>query len=412
MDDRRRRRLAKESDETVSNNAASEKITKPESPCSKAEQISARKRLRRHFPLRKLISQRKWKVVTAACLAIVSSVLVVLSGFYSEWVSLNLGVGFSTFANPLSGKLAMAATGCWLMLSGQLALLTWWVRSNSLSDFEGKYRIWPYASLAMFLASFGIMTDAHQAFSATFQLLFHTSFWKQEVISWLAPTLAISFSLLAGLHREMRDCRSSHLLLLFSACSASVAAFLSLELVLPYNMQYPALVQASLILISAASLFSSMLLHTRYVIHESAEAPRKRTSLFKRIAHLLPKRKKTKPPTEAKTSTRKKRASKKKQATEKATTPKKKPTRKRAIPEIKLTPQNQSTPQEEIQEEVEVIETPEPQPEPVIEQPEAITFEPVDSNSLKGLSKKERRKIRKQAREQQREEQHDGRRSA
>ncbi len=392
MDDRRRRRLATENDESTPKKRTSEKSGASNKNTAKSQQQPAQKKERRHFPLRKIISHRKWKIGSFVLFTIVCTSLMILSGYYSEWVSSKLGEGISTFANPLTGKIAIAATGCLFLFSAQLGMLIWWVRSHSESDFEGQFRIWSFAAFAMLVASFAVLTDAHSAWSSTLRVLFHLSFWKQGVICWLAPSIAVGFSMLLGLHKDMRDCRMSHSLLWLAAFCGSAAAFLSLKLKLPYDIPQPELLQLSLMLGSAASLFSSMLLHTRYVIHESAEAPRKRTSLFVIIGKkLLSVKIRSNKTTKKKTTASKKQTAKK-------TTPQKKA-------EPKTTPKKETVLQKRISK---PKAEPAQEPEPVIEESpaqkeqETVPFERVDPHSLKGLSKKERRKLRKQAREEQR----------
>lgn len=388
IDERRRRRLAKDWDEAI---PASAQSNSTEENTPEAASQDTNFSMPRHFPLRKIISPKSWKIAIAAGMTFGTALLSLLAGYYPHNVQSMFGPGIAGLFNMQTGNFFTSYTGCLLLMAGQLALLIWWCRSQNMRDFEGSFRIWPYAAITALVAACVLFSGAHHAWSSTFHWLWPVAFWKKEIVCWLAPTLAVVSSLILALHRDMRDSKISILFLWLAASGWSGAAVMSLQLELPVSISQPEYVLQTMQLIAAVCFFNSMLFHTRYVVHISSEAPVQRTSRIQQLwrrwqlhrrKRLAEKRLNEEISSTADSKSVKTRATRTKRSTSSQTTT------KNTVSKTKPAAVAKSVKKKD---------------EPEKAEP-AVDTTSLDTNSdqFKGLSKKERRKLRKQMREEQR----------
>lgn len=285
LDERRRRRLATESGEpgSAETTATSQPRRRRARRGKGAE--SSRRRRASHFPLRKLISARFWKIWGVG-ICVIGAGAAVLAG---TWAATErpelLGPGFARYFEPSSTRAVSYFNTFLLISSAQLAFLIWWVRSRSLQDFSGKYRIWAWAGLGGFAAAASLSTGAHLAWSETVGWLWNIDFPNKQIWFWMAPALLWGLITLQFLRGEMRECRWSLSLLWLSTLSfGAIAAWQFGELpervaaLLPASRAF---VETSLMTFACCTLFQSMLLHARHVIYTSVEPPAPRESRFR-----------------------------------------------------------------------------------------------------------------------------------
>jgi hypothetical protein len=204
LDERRRRRLATESDE-----AHAETPTTPLPRRVSAVKSPAKSRGPGHFPLRKVISARLWK---HSAIGLGGSLLaggIVLGGWAAQVHSDRLGPGFAWLFDLSAAHLVRWYVSTAIFLTSQLALLIWWLRSQSLQDFKGGYRGWAGCAAIGLFAAFAIQTNALRAWTETAHWLWHID-GKRQSLSWLGPValcpdrLAVSLSGNARLPGESR----------------------------------------------------------------------------------------------------------------------------------------------------------------------------------------------------------------
>ena len=408
LDERRRRRLATDSENPESSKDSSAAPTTIEMPRASAPS---------HFPVRKAISRRLWKIWGIGMIGLASAAGILAAGQFAATQSELLGPGFVRLFSFPESRAATFFCATQLMLAGQLALLIWWVRSRSLNDFKGRYRVWTWGAMTAFLGAFAIVTDGHLAFSETVCWLWTEPFWNKEVLCWLLPTAVVGLVLTWSLKSDMRECRSSVSMLWLATVCGGLWAVLAVDL----QIQIPAIVdthrqsaQLGLGMLMTMCLFMSMLLHARYVVYNTAEPPQTHSSWFSfRWLTLKLRRgerqadldgKKTKPTA----------ATKKKQANKpaaKATAPDKpeKPARRakqsksKSAADLKVIPVS-----EEDFEEPPVKKSPRKarsnDNSDAMLSGEIPLDGPPDEEMLKGLSKRDRRLLRKQWRDQERSE--------
>ncbi len=452
LDERRRRRLATNESDRIP--AASAENPPQNSPA----ETNPRKARLGQFPIRKVISPKAWKIALAGVLAGLMGLMILAAGATSTPDPAMMGPGWQRLMDANGGSLARLYRAGLLMMSGQLAFLIWWGRSRSLRDFEGQYRIWLWAAATMMFAGWGLLGNWHWAFSETVCRLWSARFPQREVVCWLFPSALVAGLIWRKLHADMRECKSSFLLLWLAAMACLAAGIFRLGI---DRTGWPSstkqLAGAGLQMLACVSLFASLLAHARYVIHISAEPPQPRHTVWARLfsgirfafqklpkprLSALIKKRKAKPKTQSAKSAKQKAqaatpdASATDQTSVKATTKttaKKPAPRKPAKPpepkpEIKpvLTEKPQATdppanpvpgnakpkfpaaeakptpPATENKAVPPAPKTPEPAQKEASSEPQLRLDDPLDPNELKGLSKKERRRLRKQHKDSQR----------
>ena len=308
IDSRRRRRLATENGEVAAEETAETDEVREERLQGRDDAVQ---QTLRHFPVRKVISRRPWKVI-ACCFAVLASAAGLI---VTAWLGVTqpelLGPALvSLFQLPQPRAMLAAETGMTL-LAGQLCLLIWWARSRSLQDFNGRYHFWLSAAFTCFGISMCTASGLHTAVVETLSLrqslptIEGLSASDLLVAVWLAPTALIILVVARGMTREMSGNRAGLLfhraaVLLFMLWAGSqlelsrhqLLALSSHSLVqdqpaLATGMaavldQLP-LVAASAGLLSTCLLFLATLLHTRYVIFLSVNPPQARPSLLMRV---------------------------------------------------------------------------------------------------------------------------------
>lgn len=268
VDERRRRRLAADSDESRAPETATSR------PVAKDAGKAAALRSASRFPLRKLISPRLWKLWGVAMLGLAVGVAVVwASVHYANYADV-MGPGFARMFNPGSGRAMDCCLGLTFLLTGQLALLIWWVRSRSPEDFAGSYRTWTWMAAGSFLAAFSALTDGHIAASETVLWMAPLEFANAPLISWMGPAFLCGVVIVWGVRRDMRGCKSSVALLWISAASWASAAVVALREPLPaLSAEWNVGLAPALVMFASLCLFTSLLLHARHVIYETADPP-------------------------------------------------------------------------------------------------------------------------------------------
>jgi len=157
-------------------------------------------------------------------------------------------------------------------------MLIFWVRSKSLQDFVGHYRVWAWTAAVWLMFGGVVATDAHVAFSESVFWFWNGEFWRKETLCWLIPAAIGGCFVLRCLNQDMCDCRSSLTLLWLAAASYLLSSLLKLEIIVLLPQPWYDLASMGTFMFGSLFLFLSMLLHARYVIYESCEAPNARPS--------------------------------------------------------------------------------------------------------------------------------------
>lgn len=275
LDERRRRRLATESDES-----AAKIVAAPAPRRAAASKREIRPRGPSHFPLRKVISPRLWKHGLVALVGLLLAAGILAGGWAAETHAARMGPGLAKLFDLSRGRLVRWYVASATFLTSELALLVWWLRSQSLQDFKGRYRGWAACALLGFLAVFAVETDAFRAWSETVAWLWHFDIRHWHTVSWMAPALLAAIPACRFLHREMRDNRTSHALLWLAVLMSAGLGALALSDPLPLPVSSARLVQRGLAMLAALCLLLSFLSHARHAIYVTVEPPAERAAWF------------------------------------------------------------------------------------------------------------------------------------
>lgn len=275
LDERRRRRLASEADEPDSGPAAEGDVNAPlAAPRGKsrflnsAEVESAVPDVDLSVP--HAVPRVLWKHLLIAIAWAVMGGLILWAGEACRAVAAPRPE-LSRLVHLGRGTLFAWASGLILLWTAQAAWLIRWVRSRSLNDFGGQYRLWTKVAACWFLFSFCAATGAHRVWSEDVRQVWPASFWQREMLSWLIPAVVLGAGIVWALHREMAGCRLS--LGFLQAASvlylAAAALHLGVPQLLPSHTQF--LAGQGTAWAGHVLLALSMQWHLSYVIYRSSD---------------------------------------------------------------------------------------------------------------------------------------------
>jgi hypothetical protein len=267
LDERRRRRLATESDEALAEPAAPPVVRRVT-----AFKSSEKSRGPGHFPLRKIISARLWKHAAVGFCGLLFAAAIAVAGWAAEAHSARLGPGFVSLFGLSTARVVRWYLATALLLSGQLATLIWWLRSQSLQDFKGRYRGWAACATIGFFAAFAVETHAVRALSDTANWLWHFDEGRQTLIG-LAVLILFGLVAFRFLYCEMRDSLTSLAFLWLTCLFGSVAVVPVMCRTLPISAFSLRLFQSGSAMLAALCLFMSFLLQARHAIYVTVEPP-------------------------------------------------------------------------------------------------------------------------------------------
>lgn len=269
LDERRRRRLAQENGESSVDESLSEATSVKRRRLDVADVRTCRRQVL--LPLPAFIPSRAWRLVGLA-------VLAVLPGFVG-WAYADEITSWAAHAGPGLERLSAGAPlpfsrwyECLLIgAAAHLAALIFWVRSRSHHDFSGRYWIWARFAVLCLVFATARATGAHVALGETLQFFIRWSFWRQQTVWWLAPAAVAGGTLLWRLQREMRGCRGSWMCLVVAGIAYWLAGLGCLDVLGSVGgLTQGRIIDASL-LSGHGWLLLGLLLHARHVVHRTAE---------------------------------------------------------------------------------------------------------------------------------------------
>ena len=261
LDDRRRRRLA------VNGYGAPAESTPPDEGASRVES-----ELVMSAAAAPWVPAYEWRIWTyGAMLGLlligVSFALAQPSAFRPELAPLT--------KHLLEGSRPVLATVTQTMfwfLGAQLAILIAWYRAQCKLDFNGRYRVWPWAAAFCGLAAFCSATNAHVFFG---EIVSQGEWlaWRSETVAWLLPACVAAIPLTVLLDRDVRRGRTTVYTLRATWFLGLATAGLELcASDLQEQFWYPA-VRSIVPLYFGATLFLGFWLHARVVAFVCPDPP-------------------------------------------------------------------------------------------------------------------------------------------
>jgi hypothetical protein len=232
------------------------------------------------LPVSALVPSQWWKYLIGATVCLAMAAGLIFAGVCAAKWSPGAGNGIvSLFAFP-EAKITTWFSGLLLTVSSQLALLIWWVRSQSLNDFDGRYRLWIRVASLWMALSLGMATDGARVLQETFVHVCGETAVSYPFLSWLIPAVAGLWIVWAAA-AEMRGCRWSRCLLWAAAVFHALAAGLSFEWHEAVAVAHREVMFVAFLLTGHVSIFLSMWIHARHVVHCTPEPAASRRSAWR-----------------------------------------------------------------------------------------------------------------------------------
>ena len=231
-----------------------------------------------------IVPRSGWAVLAWSLLLLGACDAVIAAAWFQQSIpeqfqapySMVFGLGSATAATWMAGAL--------LVVAAQMALVIGWVRGHCLTDFDGHYRAWTRVAISWLVIAGVVGTGAHQPMAQMLLAQFgFETLWQREILSWLLPLGALVASVVWVMDGELKTCRTARMLMWISASTAIAGLVLVLE---------PTLIDAGLLqrmpqlvtflklaaMVSAPGLLVvSMGVFLRHVVHVSPEpAPRRK----------------------------------------------------------------------------------------------------------------------------------------
>src|SRR5262245_351735 len=273
LGDRRRRRLAVETDEVASAAGWNEPLPAPAGASRSAQgahtELPPTVTNDRSFGLAAacVIPQEWWKYAAAAIASLATTAGILVAGWHASELAAALGPGFAGLFAFSAAPVSKWYSSLLLTSAGQLALFTWWARSRSEKDFDGRYWLWIRATLVWLTLGACVSTDAHRALGQTLRYIWPEISGKSAILGWFIPVWVVGVANMVPLAREMRGCRWSRSLLLLGAGLYLAAAGLHIALETLITPPVRQLLPDASVLAGHQCVYFSMWLHARHVLH-------------------------------------------------------------------------------------------------------------------------------------------------
>ena len=282
LDDRRRRRLAQESQDLPAQPSRTSKRGKKAQEESSDQQDYAVSTKTDVVANESLIPASIWKVLATSFISFALWGLLI-------WFNLRgpLPAAFAPILHPNTGTGFRFLSVLSLMVTSQLSLIIFWYRSRSRKDFNGRYRIWGWAGAFW---SVICLTTALQLHVPVSQLLYQKlpiHCWRPETIYWFVPYAIGALALHQLLAQDMRLSRLSRRLWGSVLVASVFVATLTLGLDRFFASASRDLVYSSSITGWQLLLMTTMLAHARFVVHVTNEAAPKRQSSMTRCRQIF-----------------------------------------------------------------------------------------------------------------------------
>jgi hypothetical protein len=275
LGDRRRRRLAVESDDVPGATDVGMGLPGPtgNSRVGHGAHIDHPSGAGAHslsLPISALVPSQWWKYLIGGTVCLAMAACLLFAGVsVAKWPHTAENGIVSLFGFP-EAKIATWFSSLLLTVSSQLALLIWWVRSQSLNDFDGRYWLWIRVAALWMALSLGMATDAARVLEESFVHVCGERAVGYSFLSWLIPAGA-GMWIVWSVAAEMRGCRWSRCLLWAGAVFHALAAGMCFKWHEAVALAHREVTFAAALLTGQVSIFLSMWIHARHVVHCTSE---------------------------------------------------------------------------------------------------------------------------------------------
>ncbi len=289
LDERRRRRLAVEGGADEMSDATAEIEGEAEPGAETRPGVPAA------LSIRSIVPRSGWSVLAWSLLLLGVCDAVIAAAWFRHSVPEGLQGPYKLVFGLNSAMAATWLASALLVVAAQMSLVIGWVRGHCLTDFDGHYRSWTRVAISWLVIAGVVGTGAHQSMAQMVLVQFgFETLWQREILAWLLPLGALVASVAWVMDAELKTSRTARLLMWLSASVAAGGLLLVLEpTVIDAGLleRFPGLVaflKLAAMVSAPGLLVVSMGVFLRHVVHVSAEpAPRrkwKRKVKKKRVA--------------------------------------------------------------------------------------------------------------------------------
>jgi hypothetical protein len=169
---------------------------------------------------------------------------------------------------------AKGSLGCWfssllLVAASIAAILIYTVRRHRTDDYQGRYRVWPWAAACWFLVATDQATGLRDVVRDAMVSLTGTALVGDGALWWVILYALLLGALGSRLVVDMRESWFSMGVLLGAAVVHSVVTGLRLGWIPPLEGVRQVMLLAGTEMVGNLMLFSAMILHARHVISDA-----------------------------------------------------------------------------------------------------------------------------------------------
>ncbi|RMG36657.1 MAG: hypothetical protein D6725_10285 [Planctomycetota bacterium] len=230
-------------------------------------------------PFERLIAPAPWRQLCV----IVSIALCAGMVYLLRWDVLPTPLGEALQAvvpaevlGPFAERLAVGVDVALLVLSAELMLLIWWVRSLSPKDFRGRYRVWGWAATTTVLIAAAIGTHAAPVLRAAVQGLASADDPRHVDWLWQLPAAVVTGAVGTSVLRDVRSDRLGRTALQGSFLLYVLAIMATHWYVFPRRVMQ--MLSTGFATGGHVLLFAGCLWHAHFVLYVSNDPPANGTS--------------------------------------------------------------------------------------------------------------------------------------
>lgn len=268
VDERRRRRLAADADRSRRGRGSSARRGGSRSANKGAAQLP--------FSLSEIIPASPLFHLSVLVAGLALAIGFPLLGYYDDVVTKWTGPIFARLFYLGSFPLARWYGTLLLFGAAQISMLILWGRSHSQTDFRGSYRMWRTVAMFMIFDSLMLLNRGHTLWSKTLFHFWPDKFQGHETLVWVAPAVGLGYWITRKLLAEMRDCWASWSMISLSALF-HLTAVLDLvdQRIVPatWTPKFLESLRLGALLLGQTTLFCGILFHSRHVVYISIEPP-------------------------------------------------------------------------------------------------------------------------------------------
>lgn len=227
-----------------------------------------------------LVPSDVWKTAAVVSALFLLTAGLIVASLDSALLAGQYGQAAAHFFDPVSGRALRFLSVAAFISAAHIAFVIGTIRSRSPRDFRGRFRIWYWAAGLFVGGATLVGTDLQIVFSDLVHQWTGLTYRGSATLNWLVPLLVVSSVITWKLWLDMRLCRSSQVFLALGILSG-IALVFSGRIEQQIGFDHVALLAR---LSLGVNLLAAMLLHVRFVGHVNPNPPEPKPTRQQRSA--------------------------------------------------------------------------------------------------------------------------------